>query len=248
MRPSAERQIVVVTGAGGGIGAAIALGLARSGYEVVGVGRSPAPLAELQATAAADGLALTTQVVDSTDEAATVALFNELGTTGRLLGAVFAAGFTKRLSVLATTTADLDELLATNLAGTFIGVRECGRVLKEAGHGGAMVIISSINAQWPLPSQAAYSTTKAALDALVVSAAVELGPDGIRVNNVAPGAILTKMNAGMGPDAPLRDRIPLKRIGVPEDVVGAVEFLLGPQAAYVTGATITVDGGMRHFR
>ena len=245
---SAEQRLVVVTGAGGGIGSAVALHLARTGYEVVGVGRSPDPLAQLQELADTENLALTTQVVDSVDEAATVRLFTELGATGRLWGAVFAAGLTKRLTVLATTSADLQELLTINLAGTFIGVRECGRVLKEAGLGGAMVVVSSINGGWPLPSQAAYSTTKAGLDSLVVSAAVELGPYGIRVNNVAPGAILTKMNPGMGPEAPLRDRIPLRRIGVPEDIGGAVEFLLGPQAAYVTGAMIHVDGGMRHFR
>jgi NAD(P)-dependent dehydrogenase (short-subunit alcohol dehydrogenase family) len=249
MRPSASEATVVVTGSGGGIGSAAALHLARAGYRVVGVDREPDALARLRERAGGEDLAINTEIADAADESAMRELFDRVGRSDAgLSGAVLCAGITKRRSVLDTSLRELTELTNVNLAGTFVGIRESGRVLKQGGRGGSIVVITSINALRALPAQAAYSATKAGNQSLVVSAAVELAPFDIRVNAVAPGVILTGMNPNIEPDDDLRQRIPLGRIGTPEDVTGAIEFFLEPRSRYVTGATLVVDGGMRHFR
>ncbi|WP_138445405.1 SDR family NAD(P)-dependent oxidoreductase [Sinomonas susongensis] len=240
-------RAVVVTGAGGGIGSSIALHLARAGYRVVAADISAEGLAALEGRA--DGLGIEAVSADTSEEADVHGLFERAQDgSGKLHGAVLCAGLTRRRSLTETTLEEFGELVRANLQGTFLGLREAGRRLEAGGAGGSIVAVTSINAFRALPSQAVYSAAKAAIQSLVASAAVELGPSGTRVNALAPGAVLTPMNPGLDAGDPLRERIPARRIGLPEDLDGAAEFLLGDQSRYITGTSLVVDGGMMAYR
>lgn len=155
--------------------------------------------------------------------------------------------------VLATMTdADIRRMLAVNLEGSIVLVRECvraflARPMTPAPPPGApsVVVVSSVVAARGSPGLAVYAATKAGLEGFARSLARELGPRGIRVNSVAPGFLATDLSATLPEEdrARIVRRTPLGRLGATEDVVGAVDFLTGPGAAFVTGATLTVDGG-----
>jgi len=249
MQRSPEARVVVVTGAGGGIGSSIALHLAQCGHLVLAADRDAESLAATAASALEAGTLLKPVCLDVADEAAVHDLFaraQALG--GGLHGLVHCAGATRKLGLLETTSADYEDLIRVNLTGAFYCLREAGAALVEAGVGGSLIAISSINARRPLPSQAVYSATKSAIESLVVSAAVELGGHGIRVNAIAPGAVLTTMTSELVGNEKFLEKIPLGRVGTPQDLNGAVDFLLGDRSQYVTGATFVVDGGRTHYR
>ena len=245
MPSSIEPATVVVTGAAAGIGRSTAVHLACAGYRVVAADIDREGLAGLRADMH-PATALTTRPLDIGDHDQVAALFSDPDVTRRLYGSVLCAGVTRRSSLTETSAADAETLTRTNLLGTLHGIQATAAALD--GRPGSVVVITSINAVRPLPSQAVYSATKAALESLVASAAVELGPRGVRVNAIAPGAIVTAMNPGLGPDDPLAGRIPLRRLGRPSDIAGAVACLLGDAGAYISGATLTVDGGLLHVR
>jgi 3alpha(or 20beta)-hydroxysteroid dehydrogenase len=145
------------------------------------------------------------------------------------------------------TKTSMDELRRTidiNLYGTFLGIKHGGAAIAASG-GGAIVNISSISGLWGTPYAAAYTASKWAIRGLTKAAALELGRDGIRVNSVHPGGVRTPMTASFGDDgsSDWYRRLPIPRIGEPEDVAGAVLFLASDDAAYITGAEILVDGG-----
>lgn len=246
---SGNGRSVVVTGAGGGIGSSIALHLARSGFRVVAADILPEYLVRLEALAIPEKLAIDTVLTDTSSEEEVSQLFARANALPEdLYGAVLCAGVTKRVSVLDTKREDFDEILNVNVMGTFFGVRQAGMTLRDQRLGGAIVVITSINALRALPTQAAYSASKAAMESLVTSAAVEFGPFGVRVNAIAPGAILTDMNPELNARSPLSKKVPLGRLGKPEDLNGAVEFLLSDSSRYVTGSSLVVDGGLMHAR
>lgn len=155
--------------------------------------------------------------------------------------------------VLATMAdADIRRMLDVNLAGSIVLVRECVRVFlaRSAARpprpgAPSVVVVSSIVAARGSPGLAVYAATKAGLEGFARSLARELGPRGIRVNSVAPGFLATDLSATLPEEDRSRivRRTPLGRLGVPEDVVGAIDFLTGPGAAFLTGTTLTVDGG-----
>jgi L-rhamnose 1-dehydrogenase len=149
--------------------------------------------------------------------------------------------------LLNTPAEQVDRVIDTNLKGSIRFLQRVGRRMVEQGRGGSIVIVTSVNAVWPLPSQAVYTSTKAALEALMTCLASDLAKHGIRVNSVAPGAIYTDMNAHFTPEveARLKKRIPLGRIGEPEDIGDIVAFLASHAARYITGATVVADGGFR---
>jgi 3-oxoacyl-[acyl-carrier protein] reductase len=156
--------------------------------------------------------------------------------------------------VVATVRDDeIDAMLDVNLRGAIVLVRECVRqmLVRPVGDVGAaaggpsVVVVSSVVASRGSPGLAVYAATKAGLEGFAKSLARELGPRGIRVNAVAPGFLATDLSASLSEAN--RDRIvrrtPLGRLGVPADVVGAIEFLAGPRSSFITGQVVTVDGG-----
>lgn len=238
---------VLVTGAGSGIGRAIALGFARARAAVLAADIDMQALLMLQKEARRDSLVLTTQVADMRSEPEVRGLVAAAAQQVPLGVVVHCAGITVRRSLTETSEDEYRAVLETNLTGTFYCLRAAALQMQQQGRGGSIVVITSINAQWPLATQAVYTATKAAIESLTKSLAVEMARHGVRVNAVAPGAIDTPMNTGVLGQSQrelLDRRIPLGRIGRAQDMVGVVRFLASSEAAYITGATVVVDGGM----
>jgi 3-oxoacyl-[acyl-carrier protein] reductase len=148
--------------------------------------------------------------------------------------------------VLATATdAEIDAMLAVNLRGAIVLVREVVRQMLVKAEQPSVTLVSSIVASHGSPGLAVYAATKAGLEGFARSLARELGPRGIRVNAVAPGFLETDLSASLSADNRSRiiRRTPLGRLGLPADVVGAIDFLSSPRAAFITGQVLTIDGG-----
>jgi NAD(P)-dependent dehydrogenase (short-subunit alcohol dehydrogenase family) len=233
----------LVTGAGTeGIGRATARLLARAGARV-----AVHHLAEAEAAAAlageAGGVALQ---ADLSDVAAAAALPGRAAAAlGGLDILVSNAGMLLRKPLAETTDAEFARIHAINLGAGFALAREAARLMAE---GGRIVFTSSVNQWMPNPGLVAYGSSKAGLGGLARQLALELAPAGITVNAVAPGTIETDFNRTAREDPAWRERklalIPAGRTGVPEDVAGAILFLCSGFAGYVTGTTLTVDGGL----
>lgn len=243
------RPVTVVTGGSRGIGAATCLRLAADGHDVaIGYVRDADAAAAVARGVAEAGARAAVVQVDTAVEADVERLFD---TAERELGAVTGlvnnAAVTGPLGRLADTdTADLRRVVEVNLLGTLLCSRRAARLLAGRG-GGAIVNVSSGAATLGSPGEFVhYAATKAAVDALTVGLAKELGPDGVRVNAVAPGAVDTEMHAAMGdPGRALRigAGVPLGRVGRPEEIAAAIAWLLSPEASYTTGAVLRVAGG-----
>ena len=223
-------KIALVTGAGRGIGRALAAGLAAEGALV--------HVTDLERPEARGGLAL---ACDISNRAAVRALFAEIE---RLDVLVNCAGVTRWIDVAEPDEATWDTVIDTNLKGTFFCSTEAAALMRPRG-GGSIVNISSVVAARGLDGLSAYGATKGGINALTIQLAAELGPHGIRVNAVAPGATNTERNLEDDADyvehwAPL---IPLRRVAEPEDVVGPVVFFASDESAHVTGQVLYVDGG-----
>jgi NAD(P)-dependent dehydrogenase (short-subunit alcohol dehydrogenase family) len=230
-------RAVVITGAAGGIGAALCERMRKDGYIAIGIDRNPAPAAD---THLQIDLRKSEQLVD---------LGRELARTYELR-AVVHNGAVQPIAPAGETPLDewIDALRVNVIAvdALIAGSRE-----NLAANDGSVVVISSVHARATSGGVTAYATTKAALEGWVRSAAIDLGP-GIRVNAVAPGAIDTaKLREGFARwgesmearKAVLRERTALGRIGEPSEVAGAVSFLIGDDARFVTGTVLVVDGG-----
>jgi glucose 1-dehydrogenase len=143
---------------------------------------------------------------------------------------------------------DYDKVLDVNLKGTFFATQVFAQYLIGAKRPGRVINISSVHEELPFPGHAAYCASKGGLRVLTRNLAVELAPHGIVINNIAPGAIETPMNADIKQQPQkynaLLENIPLRRLGTPEDVAGLAAFLAGADAEYITGATFFVDGGL----
>ncbi|MDX6511656.1 MAG: hypothetical protein QOE36_1160 [Gaiellaceae bacterium] len=249
-----DGKVALVTGAGSGIGSAIAGLFAREGASVAinhRGGSSAAAAVELAETLSASGprsIAVEADVsVKSAVDAMAARITNELG---RLDILVNNAGIEESTPLLEIEEEAWDRVLAVDLKGAFLCLQACGRVMAGAG-GGAIVNVSSIHEDVPFPGFTPYAAAKGGMRMLMRNAAVELAPHGIRVNNVAPGAIATPINEETLKDPEkvrrLQGLIPLERVGQPDEVAQVVLFLASERAAYVTGSTYYVDGGMvRH--
>jgi NAD(P)-dependent dehydrogenase (short-subunit alcohol dehydrogenase family) len=241
---------VVITGGGSGIGLATALALAQVGRAVAiwdrdgGAARRAATRCIDECGVRAVGLKVDVTKT-STLRAAVRRSVSELGTVG---GLVHSAGIGGPVPVTLIDDASWDEVLNVNLRAAATLTKELHASLLEANPGSAIVYISSIEGWVGNPFLPAYCASKAGLLGLTRSVSALLGPDGIRVNSVCPGAVDTPLLAPLlelpGARENMVARTPLGRLAQPEDVASVVRFLLSDEAAYITGTSIVVDGGM----
>jgi NAD(P)-dependent dehydrogenase (short-subunit alcohol dehydrogenase family) len=232
----------VVTGAGKGIGAVIARHAAKEGYRVAAWDVDGAAAA---AVAADLGDAVLPFTVDVADERSVEAGFAALPEAPALV--VNNAGLVRFGPLATLSVEDWNAVLAVNLTGTFLVSRGAAQRMAGAG-GGAIVNISSVNGIAAAPNAGAYTSTKAAILMLTEQMALEWASDGVRVNAVAPGLILAGMSDPIYADAEIRQlrqsKVPLGSLGTADDVAEAVLFLASEKAAYITGQTLAVDGGL----
>jgi len=239
-----SRRVAVVTGAAGGLGAAVARRLVADGAAVVLLDRDEAGLQSV----AAELAGATALVADVADETAVAAAAAEVERRhGRCDVLVNNAALYARAPLDGHPLDVWDDVLAVNLRGTFLCTRAFG-ALMLAGGGGAIVNVTSIAARVPTPGAAAYCASKAAIVALTRQTALEWGPRGVRANAVSPGFMATQMSVVDYDDEALAraraERVPVRRIADPDDVARVVAFLAGPDAGYVSGEELVVDGGL----
>jgi 3-oxoacyl-[acyl-carrier protein] reductase len=239
-------QVALITGASRGIGRAIALRLASCGAAVAGVARTLEGLeGTLQAIRQAGGTAegFAANVADPADVNRVVEAVE--AKFGKIHVLVNNAGVTRDGLMLRMEDAAWDEVIDTNLKGTFLFSRAVGAIMMR-GRYGRMINITSVSGLMGNPGQANYSASKAGVIGFTRTVARELASRGITVNAVAPGFITTDMTDKLPEKlkTEVKERIPVRRLGTPEDIADLVCYLAGPGAAYLTGQVIAVDGGM----
>jgi glucose 1-dehydrogenase len=243
-----DNKVAIVTGATSGIGKAIALALAAA---VVTVNYRSSPEAaeevvgQLQ-TAGSRGLAVHADVTKPEEVRAMVA--KSVEEFGRLNVMVNNAGMEEKLPFLETPLHVWEQVIAANLTGPWLGCQEAARKMVSQHEGGRIVNISSVHEDLPMKTNSPYCAAKGGVRMLMRTIALELAPHGVTVNNIAPGAVEIPMDARIEEDpgefGRLLSEIPLGRMGKPEEVAALAVYLASDAAAYVTGSTFVVDGGM----
>ncbi len=241
-----ENDVALVTGASRGIGRAIALALAREGARVIGTSTTAEGASALGADLASHGYNGRGAVLDVASESSIGALLGELEQAGEMPTIlVNNAGIARDMLLVRMKPEDWSRVLETNLTSIFrLSKAVLRRMMRERR--GRIVNVSSIVGVTGNPGQASYAAAKAGMLGFTKSLAKEVASRGITVNAVAPGFIDTDMTRAMSEEqrAALTAQIPMERLGTPEDVAAAVLFLVSPQAAYITGETLHVNGGM----
>jgi glucose 1-dehydrogenase len=248
-----QGKVALVTGASSGIGYAIAERFGAEGAAVVinyvAYDDEAQELAQRLSSNGGRALALKADITDETQVNQMVERARgEFGTVDVLVNN---AGIERSAPILEKPISDWDKIIGVNLRGAFMCLQACGRVMRDAGRGGSIVNISSVHEDVPFPGFAAYCASKGGMRMLMRDAALELAEYGIRVNNVAPGAIETPINKATLADPEkvkaLNSIIPLGHPGQPDDVAQVALFLASDRARYVTGSTYYVDGGMVRY-
>jgi 3-oxoacyl-[acyl-carrier protein] reductase len=238
-----EDRIALVTGASKGIGAAAALALGRAGFKVALHFRSDPALAESLAAEIPGSMTFQFDLAKPGEcESLLKSVKEKMGSIDVLVNN---AGMSIDQLIAFAKPDDFDTLLSTNLKPVFLLCKGASKMMirKKAG---SIINITSVVGHTGNAGQSMYVATKAAITGLTMSIAKELAPFGIRANCIAPGFIETDMTVGLSAEikAAIIDKIPLKRLGRPDDIGNAVEFLASDKSAYISGSTIHVNGGM----
>jgi NAD(P)-dependent dehydrogenase (short-subunit alcohol dehydrogenase family) len=238
-----DRKVALVTGASRGLGTGIATGLREAGATVVGTSRDPESAAQI-----AEQLGTTTVVMDVTDVASVRASIDRVASEfGRLDLLVNNAGQNIPQGVLDVDEASWDQVIDTNLKGTFFAAQAAAHQMVEQGEGGRIINVASQAGVVGIEERSAYGASKSGVILLTKVLAIELAQHEITVNAVAPTFVATELTRSTLEDPEWRERIlsriPVGRVGEVEDVVAATVYLASPAAAMVTGHTLLVDGG-----
>jgi glucose 1-dehydrogenase len=243
-------KVAIVTGAATGIGQAIAVRFAQEGAAVVidYIGPPDTPRATEQRISELGGRA-TAIAADVSKPAEVQALIDgAVRAFGRLDIVVNNAGIEKKTAFIDYPLEQAKRILDVNLLGPFLVSQAAAKRMIEQGQGGRLINISSVHEDLPMPLNAAYCMSKGGLRMLMRTIAVELAKDGITVNNIGPGAVYTPIDADIEAkpelEKALMSEIPLNRWGKPEEIAGLATYLASDEAAYVTGSTFFIDGGM----
>lgn len=245
-----EHKVAIVTGAATGIGRAIATRFARDGAKVVidYVGSSEPAKALVSAIETVGGQAIAVAADVSDPEQVAMLVDETVKRFERLDVLVNNAGIEKKIAFVDVPKDEWDKTLAVNLTGPFLCAQRAAKQMIAQGGGGRIINISSVHEDLPMPTNAAYCASKGGLRMLMRTSAVELAAHGILVNNIAPGAVDTPMDAPLKADPnamkTLLDEIPLHRMGKPEEIAELCAFLASDAASYSTGSTFFIDGGM----
>jgi NAD(P)-dependent dehydrogenase (short-subunit alcohol dehydrogenase family) len=240
-----EQKIAVVTGGASGLGYAIAKKFVTQNIFTIIIGRNAQKLEDAKQ---ALGMSCDTIVFDLNNLSAIAELVEIIQKRyGRIDILVNNAGVNMKKDITEVTDAEFQQIIQTNLTGVFSLSREVSKIML-AQKEGAIINISSMAAHYGIPKVTAYSASKAAIEGMTRSMAVDLSPSGIRVNCVAPGFITTNMSsAALNSDPERKKRVlartPMGKMGQPEDVANAVYFLVSDEASFITGAILPVDGG-----
>ncbi len=245
-------KVAIVTGGNTGIGKAIVLALAKEGADIViDYIADPEATDELERQVVALG-------AKAVGIEADVSKVNDLQTLvdaavksfGRLDVMVNNAGVETRTSVLDTTEAQYEKVLEINLKSAFFGTQLAAKQMIAQGGGGRIINITSVHEDWPMPGNTPYCLSKGGVRMLTRTAGVELGPHGITVVGVGPGAVATPINTStMNDPAKMKTldaAIPLGRMAQPDEMGSVVAFLAGDGASYITATTVFADGGIMH--
>lgn len=241
-----QKRIAIVTGASRGIGRAIALRLASDSKHVVCVARTKSALDELVSEITAAGGSAESVTCDVGDGESVTALVESIHDKhGRLDILVNNAGVTRDGLIMRMPDEHFDEVMQINVRSAFVSCRAAARPMLR-GRFGRIINIGSVSGIVGNAGQTNYASSKAALVGLSKSLAKELGAKGITVNVVAPGFIETDMTKALGKEmmSEVASRIPVRRLGTPEEVATAVSWLASDEAGYVTGQVLVVDGGL----
>jgi 3-oxoacyl-[acyl-carrier protein] reductase len=237
-------KVAMVTGASRGIGAAIAKRLAQAGAAVVitYAGDQSKAGEVLRAIESSGGRAVAIRADSADADAVKQAVAETVRTLGRLAVLVNNAGVVVVAPLDKFALDDFDRMVAVNVRGVFVATQEAAQ---HMGEGGRIITIGSVNAdRMPFEGGGVYAMTKAAVAGLTRGLARDLGPRGITVNNVQPGPVDTDMNPASGPFAEtLKGFMALKRYGQGDEIAGLVSYLASPDAGFITGASLTIDGG-----
>lgn len=247
---SLKGKVAIVTGGNSGIGQAVVLGLAKAGAGVViDYVVHPEATGALEAEIASMGdVAIGVEADVSKIPDLQKLVDAAVAKFGRVDVMVNNAGVETRTSVLDTTEADYEKVMAIDLKSAFFGTQIAARQMIKQGGGGRIINMTSVHEDWPMPGNTAYCLAKGGMRMLTRTAGVELAPHGITVVGIGPGAVATPINASTMSNpaqlAKLNAAIPLGRMAQPEEIANVVVFLAGDGASYLTSTTIFADGGI----
>jgi NAD(P)-dependent dehydrogenase (short-subunit alcohol dehydrogenase family) len=241
-------KIALITGATGGLGSAIAKGLAAAGAKLVLTGRSEDKLEPLVQEIAATGSEVIYSVGDPANHDDVQSIVGDaVKAFGKIDILVTAAGVNKPGPIVEQSVDDWQSVMDANVRGTYLFCKEVGKVMIEKGEGGKVVLVGSARGHLGMANYTAYSPSKAATHLLAKSLGCEWGPHGINVNAIAPTVFRTDLTQWMFDDQAFYKnflkRIPIGRLGEPEDFIGSVIFLASRASDFLTGAIIDTDGG-----